>query len=300
MILKDILQKTTQFFRDRGFETARLDTELLISSGLGWERMKLYLNYEYPLTEDELNKCRALVKRRTTGEPIAYILGKRDFYNHSFQVTPAVLIPRPETEQIVETAIPWLKLSETQRIVDLGTGSGCIGLSLLAELAEARLLAVDVSAEALLVAKLNAEQLGVSDRATFLHLDAGALTLAQVEEALGGAADAVVANPPYIANNDPAVEANVKKFEPQSALFSEDEGLQHIRDWTAVAKAVVRADGFAMFEIGYQQGAAALEIFAAQFAEVQIDKDLSGHDRFVRTKYEIAKEAPNMEFDPIH
>lgn len=285
--IKDILQKTTQFFREKGIETARLDTELLIASALKWERVKLYLNYDYPLSDDELSLCRDLVRRRAAGEPIAYILGKKDFFRHSFTVNASVLIPRPETELLVEEALAWLtdKCSgRPPRFVDFGTGSGCIGLSIAAELEESQWVGIDLSSSAIDVASLNAEQLGLSERSRFIVSDVAAVDPAHLYQLLGGAADAVVANPPYIATHDPAVDEAVRRFEPDQALFSEEEGLAHIRSWASKAADIVRADGLVIFEIGYQQGRVAKEIFAAtgRFVDIEILKDYSGHDRFIR------------------
>jgi release factor glutamine methyltransferase len=287
MQVKEVILKTTQFFRDKGFESPRLDCELLMAKALKWERMKLYLNYEYPLSEAELSSCRELVRRRGQGEPVAYILGSKDFYNHSFRVSPAVLIPRPETEMIVERCAEWLKKQtdlEAPRIVDFGTGSGCIGLSVLAEAPTAQFLGVDISAEAIQVAEENASVLGFSNRAKFLCQSVSDLTSQIVGNALGGLADAIVANPPYIAVDSADVQTMVKKFEPQSALFSEESGLGHIRAWASKAGELSRAGAFVMFEIGYDQGAMASKIFSdcGLFKDIKIEKDLSGHDRFIR------------------
>ena len=285
MQLKDILQKTTQFLRDKGSPSARLDTELLIATALKWERLKLYLNYEYPLTEEELTACRDSVRRRASGEPVAYILGYRDFYNHAFKVNSAVLIPRPETETLVEEGIKFANEQEfALRLVDLGTGSGCVGLSVLKEIEEAELLAVDISAEAVAVATENAEALEIADRAKFLVQDAGTLDLDAVKAALGGAADLILANPPYIDHADPLVEKNVRAFEPQQALFSPENGLKHIREWAQVAARIGREGAMVMFEIGHEQGPASIQIFneVGRFQDVQIMKDLSGRERFVK------------------
>src|SRR5262249_25104075 len=154
---KDVLSKSTQFLREKGSETARLDSELLIASALRWQRIKLYLNHEYPLSDDELKACRENVRRRGTGEPVAYIVGEKDFYRSTFQVSAAVLIPRPETEALVEEAITYClqrekSLASQIHVLDLGTGSGCIGLSILTEVPSAKLTAVDISSEAISVA----------------------------------------------------------------------------------------------------------------------------------------------------
>jgi release factor glutamine methyltransferase len=295
LLLKDVLQKTTLFFREKGIETARLDAELLIAAALNWERMKIYLNYEYPMNDSELALCREHVRRRASGEPVAYILGKRDFYKHSFKVSNAVLIPRPETEHVVEDAVVWLRsqLPATGeqpanalplKVVDFGTGSGCIGLSILAEIPECQLVAIDISSGALEIANENAVKIGVSERVHFIEADVGQLEIANVTSALGGLADAVVANPPYISVDDPMIEANVKLFEPTQALFSGEHGLVHLRSWCAKAGDLLRPKGWIMFEIGNQQGAAARQIFedSCQFRDIEIVKDLSGRERFVR------------------
>src|SRR5688500_12928379 len=109
MQIKDVLVKTAQFFKEKGFQSARLDAEIVISEAMEWDRVRLYMNYEYPLTVAELEKCRSLVRRRTTGEPVAYILVKKDFYKSTFIVRPGVLIPRPETEHLVEAALAWIR-----------------------------------------------------------------------------------------------------------------------------------------------------------------------------------------------
>lgn len=285
MQVRDVLQKTTQFFRDKGLETPRLDSEILLAKALGWERMSLYLRYEYPLNDSELTACRELVRRRGAGEPVAYILGEKGFHNHTFIVNPSVLIPRPETEMIVEKAVEWGRTQSGElRVVDLGTGSGCIGLSIISELATAQLLAVDVSHEALAVAADNALNLDLKDRAELLSADAATLTTEEVSAVLGGSADIVVSNPPYIDREDKEVQDSVRKFEPALALFSESKGLFHIRKFSEAAGRIARSGAFIMFEIGYQQGEAAREIFASQscFRDVEIVRDLAGLDRFIR------------------
>ena len=285
MQVKEILQKTTDFFRNKGFESPRLETELLISSALRWERMRLYLNHEYPLTEPEVVACREFVKRRATGEPVAYIIGSKGFYKHSFKVTPAVLIPRPETETMVDEAIMWAqKHAPEARVADLGTGSGCIGISLLAAIPEAKLFAVDISEDALKVAELNAGEIGVLDRATYLAKDAALVQASDLKMTIGGLADLVLANPPYIAEDDPDVQDSVRKFEPMLALFADDNGFAHIKSWCMTAARIARPGAFVMFEIGHEQGARAAKIFEAtgEYENISIVKDLAGLERFIR------------------
>lgn len=285
--IKDILTKTSTFFRDKGFESARLDAELLIAEALKWQRMKLYLSYDYPLSPEELTACRELVKRRAAGEPVAYIINRKDFYNHTFLVSPAVLIPRPETETIVDEALKWIRSERAEqdvRLVDLGTGSGCIALSVLAEIPQAKALAVDVSADALAIARENSELLSLVDRTSFLEADAGALTGDAVSSALGAPADLVLANPPYIAEDDPSVEPNVRKFEPHQALFTSDGGLGALKGWARSAAEIAAPGAFVMFELGLGQSQQAKSIFEGigAFRDVEIVQDLTGRERFVR------------------
>ena len=284
MQVKEILQKTTDFFRNKGFESPRLETELLISSALHWERMKLYLNHEYPLTEEEMTACRDFVRRRATGEPVAYIIGHKGFYKHSFKVTSAVLIPRPETETLVDEAITWGKKNGAERVVDLGTGSGCIGISVLAELPETKLFACDISEDALKIAEENAREIGVLERATYLAKDATLVQASDLKMTIGGLADIVLANPPYISEDDPEVQDSVKKFEPHQALFSAEHGFADIKSWCATAARVGRPGAFVMFEIGHEQGARAAKIFEdnGSFENIKIEKDLSGLERYIR------------------
>lgn len=285
MQVKEILQKTTDFFRNKGFESPRLETELLISAALHWERMKLYLNHELPLNDEQVSACREFVRRRATGEPVAYIVGYKGFYKHSFKVSPAVLIPRPETEEMVDEAIKWAqKNSPEARVVDLGTGSGCIGISLLAAIPESKLLAIDISEDALAVASSNADEIGVLERATYLAKDAAVLSAGDVSVVLGGLADVVLANPPYIAEDDPEVQDNVRKFEPSVALFSEEHGFADIKSWCTTIARIARPGAFVMMEIGHEQGARAVALFEAAnaFENITLVRDLAGLERFVR------------------
>lgn len=274
MKIQEVLDKTTKFFRDKSIESARLDAELLISAALGLRRIDLYLKFDQPLREEELEKCRGLVKRRTQGEPVAYILQRKEFFGFDFLVDSRVLIPRPETETLVELAADILKRIEKPRLVDFGCGSGCIGLSLLKLCPESKGVLIDASADALEVTRINAETLGVADRAQFFHQ--------RVQEFNGQDFDLVLGNPPYISPNDPTVDENVRKFEPASALFADENGTQQVREWADKAFSALRADGVTLFEIGASQGEAAKNIFAqAGFQNIRIQRDLSDRDRIV-------------------
>lgn len=288
MKLKEVLDKTTQYFKEKNIDSPRLDAELLLAHGLKLERMQLYLKFDQPLAETELASCRELVRRRIQGEPVAYILGSKYFYGFNLIVNPSVLIPRPETEHIVESALDWAKgVSSPLTIVDLGAGSGCIGLTLLKKLPQAKLLAVDLSERALAVAKANAANLQVEERVSFVLSDAG--NVEQVMSALTdytgqNKIDILVSNPPYIAFDDSDVEENVKRFEPREALFAPEGGLQFLREWSQKFAPFLAKKSIVLMEMGMSQGPemkAHFESLSA-FDTVDVIKDLAGLDRIIR------------------
>ncbi len=278
MIVKDVVLKTSQFFKEKGLSSPRLDAEILIASGLGWPRIQIYTKFDYPLSEQELKDCRELVRRRSTGEPIAYILGQKDFYKLTFGVESGVLIPRPETELLVERVLELVADPKNGlHFADLGCGSGCIGLSLLHDLVSSTCEFVDLSAKAIEVSKRNSTKLNLDARATFFQKDV-------VEYlSLGTKFDLIVANPPYIDPSDNEVEGMVRKFEPHEALYSEDQGLFHLKSWGKAALSNLNPGGFLIFEIGHLQGPSMKSYFELldSVESVRILKDLSARDRFV-------------------
>lgn len=288
MQLKDILDKTTAFFKEKGLDTPRLDAELLISYGLNLERIQLYLKFDQPMKESELTKLRELVRRRSQGEPVAYILGQRDFYGHSFNVTPDVLIPRPETEHVVEEALNWAEdKSQPYGIIDLGCGSGCLGLSVLYELPQAFLITVDISEKALAVARQNAEAMGLSKRVTFVHGDAGDMrsVMSAYTSATGrDKVDILVSNPPYIAQDDQRVESSVHKFEPHSALYADENGMALLKLWTEKYAPHLNEKSLMAMEMGLDQGPEMMRFYQTlkTFNKINVIKDLAGHDRVIR------------------
>lgn len=280
MKLKEVLDKSTQFFKDKKLESPRLDAELLLAHALKLERIQLYLKFDQPLSDEELSACRELVRRRAQGEPVAYIMENKDFYGSTFKVNSSVLIPRPETEHLVEKVLQWVEENPqgNYNIVDLGTGSGCIGLTLLKKIPNSRLTAVDISEQALDVAKANAENLSVADRVDFVQADAGTM-----DRELGKI-DILVSNPPYIASDDNDVEDNVKKFEPSTALFAKDNGLAFLRDWSSKFAPFLNEKAIVVMEMGMGQGSEMKRHFEQLkvFSKVDVVKDLSGLDRVIR------------------
>lgn len=287
MKLKEVLDKTTNFFKDKKLETPRLDAELLLAAGLGLNRIDLYVKFDQPLSENELGTCREYVRRRGQGEPVAYILGNKYFYNHRFKVNQNVLIPRPETELIVEDAIQWVRKNQKEsiEILDLGTGSGCIVISLLKEFPGAHAVAVDISAEALEVAKQNAIEHQVEDRLQLIQANASDFNLVQNQFKKSELQfDLIVSNPPYIDKNTNYTEKYVIKYEPMSALFAEEEGLQLLKSWSQSYIKLLKPNALMLMEMSFDQGPRMLEHFHSLqvFSEVKIIKDLSQHDRIIR------------------
>lgn len=269
------------FFSAKGIRTARLDAELLIAEVLGMDRLRLYLNLDRPLNETELTKARELVRRRATREPIAYILGHREFCSRSFEVNPTVLIPRPETELLVEQVEAELRrrfAEETTayRVLEFGIGSGAITVTLAANLPSAQFTATEISAEAAETAARNGAKHSVSDR-----ID---LRVQPDFAGIEGPFHAIVANPPYVNRDDaPLMDDDVKKFEPEHALFAEESGLQWYRFLTSEAGKLLATDGFLIVELGQGQAPAVQQLAKAAGLRVEaITKDYAGIERIVR------------------
>lgn len=273
-----IVRWITDDLGKRGLGSPRLDAELIVAHALGLDRVKLYMDLDRPLTAPELTAIRELVARRRRREPMAYLRGKREFYGRDFVVSPSVLVPRPETETLVQRALALHPAAADARILDLCTGSGCIGLTLLAERPRARAILSDLSREALSIAEQNARVLSVADRATLAHGDLyGALPAGEAPF------DAIVANPPYLAERERAeLEPDVRDHEPAMALFAPDEGLAVVRRIADGALAHLVPGGTLLIEIGATQGAATRSIFErAGLVDVRSHADLGGRERVV-------------------
>lgn len=283
MKLNDVLQKTIQFFKDKKFDSPRLDAELLIAHALKITRIQLYVKFDSPLTDAEVNLCREYVKRRTAGEPVAYIIEEKGFYGHMFKVKPGVLIPRPETELIVDAVLADFKKhpKDHVRILDLGAGTGCIGLSILKHIPLAKLIAVEKSADAYVLIQENTASLELGERTEVIHTDVESLNLSDL-----GEFDYIVSNPPYIDVNDTQVEANVRKYEPSLALFADDAGLYALKSWSTKFAPCLKAEGLMLFEMGHTQSASMKKHFSdiSKFKVVTILKDLSGLDRIIKAR----------------
>lgn len=280
--IKRLMKWTTGYFREQGIDTPRLDAELLVSDRLGLDRVRLYMEYERPLNAEERGAIRDAVRRRASGEPMAYILGSWGFRDLDLAVDPRVLIPRPETELLVEQALAAVEGIVGPRIVDVGTGSGCVALALAQALAaEApEVWAVDVSVDALDLARQNAAANGIEG----VRFEQGDL----LTPARGGAPfDAVVSNPPYISTGALAgLQASVIDHEPRLALDGGADGLDIVRRLVGESAEVLRDGGWLGFEIGYDQGAAARSLIAQHggFGGIEVHADIEGRDRVVTAR----------------
>lgn len=248
------------------------ESELLLMHFCEMERAQLHASPETEITPEKFTEICLAVERRIQGLPMAYILGYRDFYKSRFKVGRGVLIPRPETELIVESA---LQKGPFSYIADLGCGSGCISLSLLSEFKDARLWACDISEEALFYFEENAKALNLMDRIESCVGDV-------LENKAENRYDLVVSNPPYIARNDKRLADDVKKHEPGLALYAADNGLQFYKAWSPWAHTALKSGGWAMFEFGEGQGKDIFEIVEKSgFKNIELKKDLSGKERIV-------------------
>jgi release factor glutamine methyltransferase len=271
----EIIKKTTDFFAARGIESARLNAELLVGHALGLGRMQLYLQFERPLAEGELEKIRPLVRRRGQHEPLQYVLGETHFHGLRLKVDRRALIPRPETELLVEFAAG--AGAPPARILDLGTGTGAIALALAQALPGATVTAVDVSPEALALARENAAALGLAERVTFVCSDWFAALAPDCRFEL------IVGNPPYLSAEETAqTAAEVRDHEPHLALTSPDGGLADLREIVAGAPRFLAPDGRLALETGIAHHAELVRCAtAAGFTRTESRPDLTGRDRYV-------------------
>jgi release factor glutamine methyltransferase len=276
--IKRVLAWATDDFKRRGNKSARLDAELLLGEALGFDRIKLIVEAERPLAEGELGRYRALIKRRRVGEPIAYILGRREFFALPLRVDRRVLIPRPDTEILVETALNGTRAQHLYgRMLDLCTGSGCVAIAFAKERPTWRVTAVDVSADAASVARENVQRAGVVHNVAVLEGDLFAPLAESARYEL------ITANPPYIPSAEIAgLDVDVRDFEPRLALDGGADGLEITRRLVHDAMRYLSPGGLLALEGGFDQAPAVTALLeAAGFLEVTRSKDLAGVERVV-------------------
>jgi release factor glutamine methyltransferase len=272
----EIIKRTTGFFEQRGVESPRLNAELLIGHALGLKRMQLYLQFERPLTEPELEKIRPLVKRRGSREPLQYIMGETDFSGLKLKVDRRALIPRPETERLIEIVVQQVP-APPAAILDLGTGSGAIALALAKAWPGARVTAVDKSAEALGLARENAEACGLAERVTFVPSDWFSGLPAGEQFQL------IVANPPYLSDAEvSAAQPEVKDFEPRMALSAGTDSGADLARIMRTARPYLAPGGLLACETGIAQHQA-LIVLAQELGYNRAEslRDLTGRERYL-------------------
>ena len=272
----DVLDWTRQFFASRGIESARLDAEVLLAHVLDLKRIMLYARYDQPLTTEERDRYRALVRRRAQHEPVAYLVGEREFWSLSLEVRPGVLIPRPDSEALVQVALTILAKDQPARVADVGTGSGAIALAIARERPRVEVIATDVADVALEVAARNAERLGLSDRVRVIRSDLLSGLEPDVEPF-----DLVIANLPYVPSAEVAtLMPDVRDHEPREALDGGPEGLALVRRLIADAPARLAPGGALLLEAGSPEiPRVAAELRAGGYVDVATYDDLGGRPR---------------------
>ena len=279
--ITELLARSATWLKEKGSSSSRLDAELLLAEVLGMNRVELYVNFEQPLNRAEVDHYRELIRRRGEGEPVAYILGRGFFRNHEFKLDSSVLIPRPETEHVVDAALDILMEGDWQAsptVLDLGTGSGAIAISLAAGFPDAGITATDASQEALDLARQNADAAGVGLRTRFV--------LSDMFEDLDPVAtfDLIVSNPPYISKDEWVVlPRDVREYEPRGALYGGEDGLDFYRVIARQAPQFLKPRGGLVLEIGATQGMAVTKLLAetGKFRAAGVMKDYAEMDRIV-------------------
>ncbi len=280
--IDEILKWTTRYFTEKGISTPRLDAEILLAHALSAERIYLYLNIDRPLSPAERSLYRELVKRRAGREPVALITGKKEFWSTSFRIVPGVLIPRPETEILVEVILEEIKELRFPQILEIGTGSGAISVAVAREKPESRIVAADVDPTAIAIARLNAKEAGVLECIDFvaMNLFDGILSDPRF--------DVICSNPPYVPTDMvPTLAPEISRFEPLRALDGGPDGLDTIRKLVAQAPQFMKSTGSLILEMGDGQEEAVTGLFAsvAGLREVRTFRDLSGKPRVVKGKF---------------
>jgi release factor glutamine methyltransferase len=280
MQLGEALREGIERLKAADVGSPRMNAETLMKFTLGCDRAYLYAHPERQLTAEELERYQTAIGERAAGKPSQYIIGHQEFWGLDFLVTPAVLIPRPETEHVIEMVLDLVREQDTRvpRIVDVGTGSGCIALALAHELPDARMEANDISAAAVEIARANAARLNLDRRVRFHHGD----LLEGIPES--ERFDFIVSNPPYVPRSEPEkVQKQVFEHEPHSAVFGGDTGMQVYERLVPQARAYLKDGGWLVMEIGFSQLEQVQELLGG-WAEARVKEDLQGIPRVVAAR----------------
>jgi release factor glutamine methyltransferase len=273
----EVLQSTAGYFKKRGIENPRLNAEHLLAHALGLTRMNLYLEFERPLSEAELGPLREVVRRRGEGEPLQHLLGTVEFCGETFLCDKRALVPRPETEQLIELLQSAIRNPQST-ILDIGTGSGVIALSLAKKFPEAQVFGIDISEDALALARENAAKLGLSQRVQFQTGD--------LFENLNDAFDVIVANLPYVGMNDRDSLSREVLHDPDVALFGGARGDELLQRLIELAPKHLKPGGLLALEIGLGQDEALCQFLAGKnYHDIESKRDYSGITRFLFARY---------------
>ena len=280
--IQKLLNWVTEYLSTKGIESARLSSEMLLSHALGLKRIDLYTQFDKQVPQQQLDKLHEMVKRAGLQEPVAYLTGKTEFYSLELDITADCLIPRPETELLVQRAIELLRTrSGIQYVCDLCTGSGCIAVAIAKNFSEARVTATDISAAVLEVAAINAEKHRLTDH---IQLLCGDLFEPIIQQLDVNQFDLIVCNPPYVSTAEYEIlDKNVKDYEPESALLAGADGMDVYRRIIKKVGEFLKPGAALMLEIGHAQGPAVRELLekTSVFAEIKIEKDPHDNDRVV-------------------
>jgi release factor glutamine methyltransferase len=280
VFLKELYLLGRDLLRKSSVENPELESSLLLSKALGINTVDIYAHPERKVESDKVEEFKQLLERRLKREPIAYILGEKEFYSRPFIVTPDVLIPRPETETLIEEGLKLTKSISHPLVVDAGTGSGCIAVTIGCECKDARIFGTDISFEALLIARANSGRQRVVERISLIQMD---FLSGFKEESI----DIVLSNPPYVAESDfSKLEPNVRDFEPKQSLLGGEDGLDCIRKIVYQAGRVLKNGGWCIVEVGADQSESVSKIFDhVGFIDISSVRDLSGMERVVKGKW---------------
>lgn len=274
----EALTKSAEFLGNKGIDSARINAELLLANILDCKRLELYLMYDRPLREDELDAYREYLKRRSTFEPLQYIIGKVEFYGLELKISSDVLIPRPETELLVETIINSVSKDEKLNILDIGSGSGNISIALAVHLAHAFITSIDICEKAIKVANENAHIFELNERVKFFKSD-----VLNVSEKEFNGVDIIVSNPPYVSQTDYLTLQNeIKDFEPDFAITDFSDGYKFYKHIVKLSRKILKPGGKLFFEIAQGQSEKVKKfLLQSNFNEVSIIKDYQRIDRVI-------------------
>ena len=283
MNIKELLNRTDKFLSERGIESSRLDAEVLLADLLDMERINLYVKYDYPLRNSELKAYRERIKKRAKRIPAAYIIGKKEFMSLEFEINSSVLIPRPETENLVEEVINYCRENDLEdaQIIDVGTGSGAAAVSLAHYLPDAKIVGADISEAAVKTARKNAEKFDLCERLSMVKSD---LLEGFISRDISGI-DIIISNPPYISTEEMEELPPEVKNEPRSALEAGKKGLYYYKKLIPQSEKLLKDGGRIFLEIGSSQAADVKNIFSEKWSQIEVIKDYAELDRIISAEF---------------